>query len=59
MVSMKKLNRKIIEAAALELGAKQYAVDKWRQRKIPFRWQVEIAEHFKTKPANIREGYVA
>lgn len=55
---MKKLNRKIIEAAALELGAKQYAVDKWRQRKIPFRWQVEIAEHFKTKPANIRDAYV-
>ena len=22
-----------------------------------YRWQVEIAEHFKTKPANIREGY--
>jgi hypothetical protein len=34
----------IVDNTAAELGAKDYARQKWRQRGVPFRWRVRITQ---------------
>jgi len=41
--------RKEIEAAARELGVSKDAVAKWRQRDLPPKWRILIAQHFKVE----------
>lgn len=39
---MSAITRKEIEARARELGAKQKAIEKWRLRGIPAKWQLKL-----------------
>jgi hypothetical protein len=44
---MEKPTRKEIEAAAMELGAKKSAIQKWRQRDLPPKWRLLVSQYFK------------
>ena len=51
------IDQKTIEQTAIQLGASEYAVAKWRQRQLPFRWQIMLAEKFETSPTKIRDAW--
>jgi hypothetical protein len=49
------INRDMIEDAAVELGAPMTSVMKWRQRHVPYRWQILIANRLGVSPYEVEK----